>query len=145
MKKVDEVDSKSRKFAADVDTVKKSIEDHKAAVKSIVIGQDEKLNWILFNSFVNRALPKPDGTNLNKMLTKPDNKSAKELYWAYNGQMAYQKFLAQQMGTAKALDKVDEDDWRCPFAGPRSEEHTSELQSHLNLVCRLLLEKKKNK
>src|SRR5467141_5045000 len=27
----------------------------------------------------------------------------------------------------------------------RSEEHTSELQSHLNLVCRLLLEKKKQK
>src|SRR5260370_29573476 len=40
------------------------------------------------------------------------------------------------------------------FSGPddvaalhrrRSEEHTSELQSHLNLVCRLLLEKKKIK
>src|SRR4051812_49750251 len=32
-----------------------------------------------------------------------------------------------------------------PAAGPdsRSEEHTSELQSHVNLVCRLLLEKKK--
>src|SRR5260370_28306121 len=29
-------------------------------------------------------------------------------------------------------------------SGDRSEEHTSELQSHLNLVCRLLLEKKKN-
>src|SRR5207237_9897989 len=28
-------------------------------------------------------------------------------------------------------------------ASLRSEEHTSELQSHLNLVCRLLLEKKK--
>src|SRR4051812_49585965 len=27
----------------------------------------------------------------------------------------------------------------------RSEEHTSELQSHVNLVCRLLLEKKKRK
>src|SRR5690242_21961736 len=27
----------------------------------------------------------------------------------------------------------------------RSEEHTSELQSHVNLVCRLLLEKKKKK
>src|SRR5690242_21418230 len=27
-------------------------------------------------------------------------------------------------------------------AGGRSEEHTSELQSHVNLVCRLLLEKK---
>src|SRR5260370_31622323 len=28
-------------------------------------------------------------------------------------------------------------------AASRSEEHTSELQSHLNIVCRLLLEKKK--
>src|SRR2546422_3377377 len=30
-----------------------------------------------------------------------------------------------------------------PAPGPRSEEHTSELQSRLHLVCRLLLEKKK--
>src|SRR5260370_14903088 len=30
-----------------------------------------------------------------------------------------------------------------PLTTGRSEEHTSELQSHLNLVCRLLLEKKK--
>src|SRR5260370_16344869 len=30
-----------------------------------------------------------------------------------------------------------------PLTFGRSEEHTSELQSHLNLVCRLLLEKKK--
>src|SRR5260370_13849178 len=30
-------------------------------------------------------------------------------------------------------------------SGYRSEEHTSELQSHLNLVCRLLLEKKENR
>src|SRR5438477_9488263 len=33
--------------------------------------------------------------------------------------------------------------WRLRLA--RSEEHTSELQSHVNLVCRLLLEKKKKK
>src|SRR6516162_6829365 len=34
---------------------------------------------------------------------------------------------------------------RPPAGGvPRSEEHTSELQSPCNLVCRLLLEKKKN-
>src|SRR4029434_5976080 len=31
----------------------------------------------------------------------------------------------------------------CACVCMRSEEHTSELQSHLNLVCRLLLEKKK--
>src|SRR5256885_13309842 len=29
--------------------------------------------------------------------------------------------------------------------GPRSEEHTSELQSPCNIVCRLLLDKKKNR
>src|SRR5260370_28435367 len=40
--------------------------------------------------------------------------------------------------TRKALARFDF------FLGLRSEEHTSELQSHLNLVCRLLLEKKKN-
>src|SRR5260370_15356986 len=33
--------------------------------------------------------------------------------------------------------------FRAAVLGGRSEEHTSELQSHLNLVCRLLLEKKK--
>src|SRR5260370_24491394 len=43
-------------------------------------------------------------------------------------------------------------DWSCEtyvktghmMPADRSEEHTSELQSHLNLVCRLLLEKKKH-
>src|SRR5260370_9255751 len=36
--------------------------------------------------------------------------------------------------------------WRKKASKPgRSEEHTSELQSHLNLVCRLLLEKKKKR
>src|SRR5260370_28480904 len=34
---------------------------------------------------------------------------------------------------------------QCGDRQSRSEEHTSELQSHLNLVCRLLLEKKKKK
>src|SRR5256885_4760392 len=33
---------------------------------------------------------------------------------------------------------------RLPALAARSEEHTSELQSPCNLVCRLLLEKKKN-
>src|SRR5260370_29080390 len=47
----------------------------------------------------------------------------------------------------KIEDDEDEDqsDDHLPCLGlifVRSEEHTSELQSHLNLVCRLLLEKK---
>src|SRR4051812_49717329 len=49
----------------------------------------------------------------------------------------------------KVVDKVGDRDRfprPCPQAWrPRSEEHTSELQSHVNLVCRLLLEKKKKK
>src|SRR5256886_10463990 len=44
---------------------------------------------------------------------------------------------------------IDVDPEQPPGTGPalleRSEEHTSELQSQSNLVCRLLLEKKKNK
>src|SRR5215204_7229421 len=35
--------------------------------------------------------------------------------------------------------------WVSQIAKTRSEEHTSELQSHSDLVCRLLLEKKKKK
>src|SRR5260370_25179063 len=42
-----------------------------------------------------------------------------------------------------SLWKATQDSGR--LARSRSEEHTSELQSHLNLVCRLLLEKKKKK
>src|SRR5687768_18072677 len=38
---------------------------------------------------------------------------------------------------------VHRQDQRCPQV--RSEEHTSELQSRLHLVCRLLLEKKKTR
>src|SRR5438874_5323002 len=39
----------------------------------------------------------------------------------------------------------DRDRWRRRSDNTRSEEHTSELQSRRDLVCRLLLEKKKSK
>src|SRR5260370_26863201 len=42
-------------------------------------------------------------------------------------------------------DPIDHFESFQPMTWHRSEEHTSELQSHLNLVCRLLLEKKKKK
>src|SRR5580698_11334758 len=45
--------------------------------------------------------------------------------------------VAEQARLGRVLPEPDE------RAG-RSEEHTSELQSHVNLVCRLLLEKKQN-
>src|SRR2546430_8534562 len=41
-------------------------------------------------------------------------------------------------------EEYDGKKWNCPYCkSGRSEEHTSELQSQSNLVCRLLLEKKK--
>src|SRR2546421_13117443 len=41
-------------------------------------------------------------------------------------------------------ERINEDDQQLKF-GKRSEEHTSELQSRSDLVCRLLLEKKKKR
>src|SRR4029077_5500316 len=47
-------------------------------------------------------------------------------------------------GRPAHLSSTQDDDFHGNYSTrPRSEEHTSELQSHLNLVCRLLLEKKK--
>src|SRR5256885_12000677 len=50
----------------------------------------------------------------------------------------------QGEAVAYALWKLQERGRMLVGPGERSEEHTSELQSPCNLVCRLLLEKKKN-
>src|SRR2546430_6831091 len=50
-----------------------------------------------------------------------------------SGDLAHRSSVVGGAGDAFALPRV----------GVRSEEHTSELQSQSNLVCRLLLEKKK--
>src|SRR5438105_11327550 len=59
------------------------------------------------------------------------------------GRLAPEEFAAAKAWAARAAVKDQE------AAGidvdPRSEEHTSELQSRVDLVCRLLLEKKKKK
>src|SRR2546428_3159587 len=51
-------------------------------------------------------------------------------------------------GRVNLVTRIDGRDRRAPtllLLGHRSEEHTSELQSRSDLVCRLLLEKKKKK
>src|SRR5688500_19622249 len=51
----------------------------------------------------------------------------------------------ERAAPADEVDEVDEVDDVEAEAEVRSEEHTSELQSPCNLVCRLLLEKKKSR
>src|SRR2546426_5005203 len=50
---------------------------------------------------------------------------------------------AQDGGVVPRGDRGEDHDDQPVTTNPRSEEHTSELQSPCNLVCRLLLEKKK--
>src|SRR2546430_8839448 len=51
--------------------------------------------------------------------------------------------MAEYPAAASALSVQPQAAQAEAFSGARSEEHTSELQSQSNLVCRLLLEKKK--
>src|SRR3712207_8185814 len=54
--------------------------------------------------------------------------------------------LRPHAGTVRVLgDELPREAWKVRARIGRSEEHTSELQSRQYLVCRLLLEKKKNK
>src|SRR5262249_59699837 len=61
--------------------------------------------------------------------------------WAENHRRSLSRCLIQDVADAvAAVALAKEEDWSYSL---RSEEHTSELQSLTNLVCRLLLEKKK--
>src|SRR5690242_21774603 len=51
--------------------------------------------------------------------------------------------LFRSRADSQPLERPDDPPARVTGLRARSEEHTSELQSHVNLVCRLLLEKKK--
>src|SRR3989344_6235065 len=63
---------------------------------------------------------------------------ASMMIWYFSGGKAAAVASTMAMCIAGIPQLVDA--WKKP---QRSEEHTSELQSHVNLVCRLLLEKKK--
>src|SRR5438034_5696099 len=60
----------------------------------------------------------------------------------------WRKRLEKELAFRHEFDRLDAAAWRSLLASrtrARSEEHTSELQSHSDLVCRLLLEKKKKR
>src|SRR5256885_7209845 len=68
------------------------------------------------------------------------------LWWGWCRQLSQPALQWHKSGSGHATDRTSGNPLTRelkPLA--RSEEHTSELQSPCNLVCRLLLEKKKNK
>src|SRR2546426_9119296 len=72
------------------------------------------------------------GVSLAKLVDK--GPGASSFGHSQGSQVTYLLFLAPALLAATAMQSA---------IGERSEEHTSELQSPCNLVCRLLLEKKK--
>src|SRR5699024_12581321 len=62
------------------------------------------------------------------------------LRWCFS--LGIQKFEASRHARRFNFNQLHHG---CQITEPRSEEHTSELQSRFDLVCRLLLEKKKKK
>src|SRR5207247_6693592 len=68
---------------------------------------------------------------------KPDTEPGLEKWLSLNAE--YAKIWPNI--TVKKAPPPDSKEWE----GKRSEEHTSELQSRVDLVCRLLLEKKKKR
>src|SRR5258707_8974051 len=66
-----------------------------------------------------------------------------EIRRVYGGRIRVDCCRATGGNQPGALATVSRIDRYCATPGPRSEEHTSELQSRQYLVCRLLLEKKK--
>src|SRR2546422_4432968 len=61
------------------------------------------------------------------------------------GEEMYKKTASSGAGASGADGSASDGRTGSAGSGQRSEEHTSELQSRLHLVCRLLLEKKKKK
>src|SRR2546427_2663576 len=79
------------------------------------------------------------------MIRRPPRSTLFPYTTLFRSKVARRTTLAPIFRIPNSAFRINEVRWRClsSFVDPRSEEHTSELQSQSNLVCRLLLEKKK--
>src|SRR5260370_24131805 len=78
------------------------------------------------------------------MIRRPPRSTLFPYTTLFRSLLTEQSFLPSPQGRTDVSHRPSY--WHATPRAPirwRSEEHTSELQSHLNLVCRLLLEKKK--
>ena len=105
MKRCQEVKTKADGYNTAYNGVLTKIEDDKKAVKSVVVGQDERLDWVLFNQFVNDALPRPDASNLSA--------NAKKIFWNQSAKDANEFYKLVNISKLKPGETVpDEEEWR---------------------------------
>jgi type IV pilus assembly protein PilM len=103
------VDLVSRKNKAFADQ-KAETEKEERAVRSIIAGQDEKLNWVALNRFLADAMPQPDLTHVPEAARQEFNKSNK----AVNAYNEYLKRLTNPIA-GQRIDTSDLDPYLIQF------------------------------
>src|SRR2546422_866600 len=83
--------------------------------------------------------------NLYELYVRPARKQLVPFYFAPQSVPVNGRKVADEQRAVGVAHGSNRDREHSPVGAQRSEEHTSELQSRLHLVCRLLLEKKKKK
>src|SRR5690242_21191135 len=98
------------------------------------------------------TIPRPPRSTLFPYTTLFRSRSGPVRRWLPKGLAGKPIYIFETGGsTGVPKSRLQVNDFRTDYEifshtlNDRSEEHTSELQSHVNLVCRLLLEKKKKK
>ncbi len=90
---------KAKKGKASYDAEQKKVEDEERAVKSIVAGTEERLNWVQLNWYLNWCIPQP-----NQWPPPPQvgnmQWNGKFKYWD-GAKDAYEKYLARMTGANK--------------------------------------------
>ena len=101
MKTADKALGESKTWRQRCSDKEKEIDDAEVAVKSIIAGRDERLNWLMLNQFVSECLPRMDGTNLTPEQIKRD--------WEPRGKAAFEMHT-KRIGGAKEFEATVEDD-----------------------------------
>ncbi len=108
--------SAAAKMESDFEKAKADAKQEEEAVKSIVAGQGERLNWMRLYRFISEVVPKPDGKNLPPDgYLSPDDKTFTRYFLerprrpgAMSGQEAYKEYARRVRDGFKPLALNDE-------------------------------------
>lgn len=77
------------------DDKQREVDNLEREVRSVIAGQDERVNWLKLNKYVNECLPRMDGANLTDKQKKYWD-APKDKDEAGGGKMAFEKFMGRQ-------------------------------------------------